>query len=128
VLTPHTAEFKAVFDLPVPQNFEDKVETVLEASKNSGCVVLLKGAVDVVSNGKYVRLNTTGNPGMTVGGTGDVLAGLVGGLIAQSHDAFEAAYLGAYINGVAGDLASSEYGYNFLASDILRYIPRVFMG
>ncbi len=128
VLTPHNAEFKAVFDLNVPQNFENKVETVLEASKSSGCVVLLKGSVDMVSNGKYVKFNATGNPGMTVGGTGDVLAGLVGGLIAQGHDAFEAACLGTYINGVAGDSAASEYGYNFLASDLLRFIPKVFMG
>ena len=75
-----------------------------------------------------VKLNSTGNPGMTVGGTGDLLAGLVGGLMAQGHSAFEAAYLGSYINGAAGDLAMDDYAYNFVASDILKYIPRYFQG
>ena len=65
---------------------------------------------------------------MTVGGTGDLLAGLVGGLIAQGHEVFEAAYLGSFINGTAGDLAREDLGYNFIASDILKHIPRVFMG
>jgi ADP-dependent NAD(P)H-hydrate dehydratase / NAD(P)H-hydrate epimerase len=63
---------------------------------------------------------------MTVGGTGDCLAGLVGGLMAQGHHGFEAAFLGAYINGKAGDLAAEKYGYNFTATDILSFIPIVF--
>ena len=60
---------------------------------------------------------------MTVGGTGDVLAGLIGGLMAQGHDAYESAYLGSFINGTAGDIAKKEYGYNFLASDVLKIYP-----
>jgi NAD(P)H-hydrate epimerase len=60
---------------------------------------------------------------MTVGGTGDCLAGLVGGLLAQGHEGFEAAFLGAYINGKAGDLAILDYGYNFTTSDLLKFIP-----
>lgn len=126
VLTPHKAEFKDFFGIDVPEKLSQKIDVVLKVSRESGFTVLLKGVVDVISNGDSVKLNSTGNPGMTVGGTGDVLAGLVGGLMAQGHEAFEAAYLGSYINGAAGDLAREDHGYNFIASDILKYIPRVF--
>lgn len=128
VLTPHKAEFKAFFGQKVFDSLDKKIKLVFDAAKEYGCTILLKGIVDVVSDGERVKLNSTGNPGMTVGGTGDLLAGLVGGLIAQGHEVFEAAYLGCYINGTAGDLAEKEYGYNFVASDILNYIPTVFKG
>ena len=127
VLTPHKAEFRAFFNLDVPENLEDKIHSVSEAASDFGCTVLLKGAVDIISDGKRTKLNTTGNPGMSVGGTGDVLAGLVGGLISKGHDVFEAAFLGSYINGAAGDLLIDTYGYNFLATDVLNNIPRIFM-
>ena len=127
VLTPHKAEFSAFFDIDLPSEFQKKIEIVKQTAKHFGCTILVKGSVDIVSNGEIVKLNSTGNPGMTVGGTGDVLAGLVGGLMAGGHTAFEAAYIGAYINGAAGNLAESDYGYNFLASDILKYIPLIFM-
>lgn len=128
VLTPHKAEFKAFFGQKVPDSLDKKIKLVLDAAKEYECTILLKGIVDIVSDGERVKLNSTGNPGMTVGGTGDLLAGLVGGLIAQGQDTFEAAYLGSYINGTAGDLAEEEYGYNFVASDILNYIPSFFKG
>ncbi len=128
VLTPHKAEFKAFFGITVPEDLDNKIKVVKVAAKRSGCVVLLKGVVDIISDGETVRLNSTGNPGMTVGGTGDVLAGVVGGLIAQGHDIFESAYLGAFINGTAGDLAKADHGYGFLASDILKYIPQAIWG
>jgi ADP-dependent NAD(P)H-hydrate dehydratase / NAD(P)H-hydrate epimerase len=127
VLTPHKAEFKAFFGIDIPKKLNQKIDVVLEYSREYECTILLKGVVDIISNGETVKLNLTGNPGMTVGGTGDILAGLVGGLMAKGHEALEAAYLGSYINGAAGDLAREDYGYNFLASDILKYIPKVFM-
>ena len=83
----------------------------------------MKGAVDIIASNDKFRLNFTGNPGMTVGGTGDCLAGLVGGLLARGHEEYEAAFLGAYINGRAGDLAALKYGYNFTTSDLLNFIP-----
>lgn len=126
VLTPHKTEFKALFGFEVPPDLQEKIKTVQKASKKCGGTVLLKGAVDVVASGEKVRLNSTGNPGMTVGGTGDCLAGLVGGLMAKGHHAFEAAFLGAYINGRAGDLAAKKYGYNFTATDLLSFIPAAF--
>jgi ADP-dependent NAD(P)H-hydrate dehydratase / NAD(P)H-hydrate epimerase len=123
VLTPHKSEFKAFFGIDVPDKLTQKIDVVLEYSKEYNCTVVLKGNIDIISNGELIKLNSTGNPGMTVGGTGDLLAGIIGGLMAQGHDSHESAYLGAFINGSAGDLAKKELGYNFLASDILKYIP-----
>lgn len=126
VVTPHSAEFKVLFDIKIPENLEDKIETVSKAARENKCVILLKGTFDIISNGKKTRLNKTGNPGMTVGGTGDCLAGLTGGLLAKGHDAFESACLGAYINGRAGDMASVKYEYHFMASDMIKYIDDAF--
>jgi NAD(P)H-hydrate epimerase len=90
-----------------------------------GCVVLLKGDTDVISDGEHVRLNRTGNPGMTVGGTGDVLSGIISGLLAQGVSAFRAAVAGAFISGAAGDLAAAEFGYHLTPTDILDHIPKI---
>jgi len=70
-----------------------------------------------------VKLNRTGNPGMTVGGTGDVLSGIVAGLMAQGVEAFRAAVAGAFINGAAGDLAEEKLGNHLTPTDLLEYIP-----
>jgi NAD(P)H-hydrate epimerase len=71
-------------------------------------------------------LNFTGNAGMTVGGTGDVLSGVVSGLMAQKVDAFEAAVAGTFVNGAAGDFVAGEIGYHMVATDIIDWIPHVF--
>ncbi len=126
VVTPHKAEFKALFGLDIPEELENKIDIISKVSKEYGCTVLLKGVLDIISNGKKTRINKTGNPGMTVGGTGDCLAGLVGGLMAKGHDGFESACLGAYINGRAGDMASKKYEYHFTASDMIKYIDDAF--
>jgi NAD(P)H-hydrate epimerase len=85
----------------------------------------LKGPVDVISDGEQTKFNFTGNPGMTVGGTGDVLSGIVGGLLAMGTDSFRAAVAGAFINGAAGDFAAAEKGYHMIPTDLLEYIPHV---
>lgn len=90
-------------------------------SNNKNIVTLLKGRIDIISDGMMTRLNSTGNAGMTVGGTGDVLAGIAGALFAQ-HDAFDAACLAAFINGRAGDVAYSKYGTGLVATDIIEEI------
>ncbi len=88
-------------------------------------MVLLKGHVDVISDGEGVKFNLTGNPGMTVGGTGDTLYGIVGALLAQGIGPFEAAVAGAFINGAAGDFVQCEKGYHMVPTDLLDWIPRV---
>ena len=90
-----------------------------------GAVTVLKGEVDVISDGERVKLNQTGNPGMTVGGTGDVLTGIISGLIAQGIDAFRAAVAGAFISGASGDLAEVALGYHLTPTDVLEYIPKI---
>lgn len=126
VVTPHSAEFKSLFGSEVPEDLESKIDVISNAAKQFGCTVLLKGKLDIISNGDKTRLNKTGNPGMTVGGTGDCLAGLTVGLMSKGHDGFEAACLGAYINGRAGDMASKKYEYHFTAGDMIKYIDDAF--
>ena len=99
------------------------------AAKELGCTVLLKAWVDVIASpaGK-VKLNYTGNSGMTVGGTGDVLAGVVGAFLSQGVEPFKAAVAGAWTCGRAGTLCLREKGYEFLASDLIDKLPAVFKG
>jgi NAD(P)H-hydrate epimerase len=126
VITPHAGEFREFSGIGAPPNLQDKIPVVKEVSRESETTVLLKGSVDIIALNDGLKLNSTGNPGMSVGGTGDCLAGLTGALLAQGHDGFEAAFLGAYINGLAGDIAAKEYGYNFRATDVLKFLPRVY--
>ncbi len=126
VITPHAGEFMEFSGHGVPQDLKSRIGVVREVSTESGTTALLKGKVDIIVQNDKLKLNNTGNPGMTVGGTGDCLAGLVGALLAQDHNGFEAAFLGAYINGRAGDLAEKDYGFNFKATDLLKFIPKAF--
>ena len=87
--------------------------------------VLLKGPTDVISDGSYVKMNRVHNEAMTVGGTGDVLTGLVAGLVAQKATPFAAARIGAFVNGVAGNLAFEEKSYGLLSTDIIEKVPFV---
>lgn len=127
VLTPHAGEFKAVTGREVPGEPEGRAKVVSGDARRLECVILLKGRIDVISSPRgEVLLNRTGNPGMTVGGTGDVLSGVVGGLMAQGLGPFEAAWAGAYVNGLAGDLCLREKGYCFTSSDLIDKLPYVF--
>mgnify|MGYP000672155337 CR=1 FL=1 len=118
ILTPHAGEFEILFGCKPTRE-----ELKKRASEDK--IILLKGPCDLISNGKEVKENCTGNPGMTVGGTGDVLAGLVAGLVAQGVKPLDAAFLAAQVNGESGDLLLKEKGYGFTASDLLEVIPRV---
>jgi NAD(P)H-hydrate epimerase len=125
VLTPHAGEYAMLTDKKPPEALAEKASEVQEAAGRLNAVILLKGAVDVISDGKRVKLNFTGNPGMTVGGTGDVLSGVVGAFLAQQAAPFEAAVAGAFVNGAAGDFVYAEKGAHMVASDLIRWIPSV---
>jgi NAD(P)H-hydrate epimerase len=125
VFTPHHGEFKILTGKDAEGGFEEQGETVRREASRLGATVLLKGRVDVVSDGVHVRYNWTGNPGMTVGGTGDVLSGVVAAFMAMGVTPFEAAVAGAFINGAAGDVAYEEKGYHLEPLDLVRKIPRV---
>ncbi|UCE57895.1 MAG: NAD(P)H-hydrate dehydratase, partial [Candidatus Bathyarchaeota archaeon] len=125
VLTPHAGEYEILTGKKLPRNLQQRAEKVQKTARKLGATMLVKGSVDVISDGKRVKFNFTGNPGMTVGGTGDVLSGLVGTFLAQDTDPFEAAVAGAFINGAAGDFVRSEKGYHMIPTDLLEWIPRV---
>ncbi len=127
VLTPHAGEFEILMGRGLPADLQGRVEHVKAAAKELGCVILLKARVDVIASPKgEVRTNHTGNPGMTVGGTGDVLAGIVGAFLTQKVEPFRAAVAGAWVCGRAGDLCLKEKGYEFIASDLIEKLPEVF--
>jgi ADP-dependent NAD(P)H-hydrate dehydratase / NAD(P)H-hydrate epimerase len=118
IVTPHEGEFKKLFGV-----LGDRIDDTQRQAHASGAVVVLKGSVDVVSDGSEVRLNKTGNPYMTVGGTGDVLAGVIGGLLAQNHDLMKSACAGVFLCGLAGDIAAREMGVSLVATDVIAKVP-----
>lgn len=125
VLTPHAGEYAILTGKRLSENLKERVSEVQKTAAELGAVILLKGSVDIICDEKRFKLNFTGNPGMTVGGTGDVLSGIVGAFLAQQADPFEAAVAGAFVNGAAGDFVYEEKGYHMVATDLLPYIPKV---
>jgi|Deesub1362A_J573_1020465.scaffolds.fasta_scaffold00036_134 NAD(P)H-hydrate epimerase len=123
ILTPHEGEFKRLFNPISWDTLQEKSQEVERWAKEIGATIILKNPIDVVSNGKMTKINLTGNAGMTVGGTGDVMAGVVSAFFAMSSDTFHAACAGAFITGLAGDKAYERMGYNFTATDVIQYIP-----
>lgn len=127
VCTPHQGELRKMGG-PAADDWRERTEAVEEFAAEVGAVLLVKGQYDVVSDGETTRVSRTGNPGMTVGGTGDVLAGITGAL-ACTLDPLDAAAIGAYVNGRAGDLAREEVGgFGLLATDLLLRIPEATWG
>jgi len=125
VLTPHAGEYAILTGEILPENQEDRALAIQKTAKKLDAVVLVKGHVDYICDAERVKLNFTHNPGMTVGGTGDVLSGIVAGLMAQKVNPFEAAVAGTFVNGAAGDFAANELGFHLVATDIIDWIPRV---
>ncbi len=125
VLTPHAGEYTILTGGKPPEDLVARVENVQKAAARLGAVILLKGAVDIISDGKRVKMNFSGNPSMTVGGTGDVLSGVVSAFLAQKADPFESAVAGAFINGAAGDFAFEQRGNHIVATDLIEWIPKV---
>lgn len=122
VLTPHDGEFARLGGLLS----RDRMAAAAELSRDLGCIVLLKGHETWITDGTTHYRNRTGNPGMAVGGSGDVLAGILAALMGQGIAPLEAAACGAWIHGAAGDLAAGELGqYGMLPTDLLERIPRL---
>ena len=122
VLTPHEGEYQR-FAGPIG---EDRIEAARRLAADLGCVVLLKGHRTVITDGTSVCINETGNPGMAVGGSGDVLAGIIVSLLGQGLSGVDAAACGAWLHGAAGDICSRSLGqYGMLPSDMLEVLPRL---
>lgn len=125
IITPHTKEFEILTGEKVLPKVEDRKEKVKKWAKKLKTTILLKGYIDVISDGKKVALNRTGSPLMTKGGLGDVLAGMAGAILSRGIDCFHTAKAAAYLNGRAGEMAAEKYGEGLLASDIFEFIPKV---
>lgn len=122
VLTPHVGEYYRLGGMQI----EDRVVAARELAEDLGVIVVLKGDGTAVSDGITSYRNNTGNPGMAVGGSGDVLAGMIVGLIGQGIPALEAAACGVWLHGKAGDVCAEALGqYGMLPSDMLDVLPRL---
>jgi hydroxyethylthiazole kinase-like uncharacterized protein yjeF len=127
VITPHEGELKTLFgEKFIPSNLDERMLFIKEKAAQINATILFKAPYDIISEGDRVKINRTGNPGMTVGGTGDVLTGIVGTFLSQGKDTFSSACVSAYINGFAGDLAVEERGFHIIATDVIEKIPRTF--
>ena len=100
-------------------------ESVHNLAGKLNATIILKKQVDIISDGQQIKKNNTGNPGMSVGGTGDVLAGIVGGLLAKNVKPFEAARMGAFLSGASGDHAFQQVGYSMTATDVIACVPTI---
>ncbi len=126
ILTPHPGEFARLVKLPriAPQERRELAERF---ANEYGVVLVLKGHQTVVTDGQTTVLNPTGNPGMATGGTGDVLTGVIAGLLCQGLTPLDAARLGVFVHGWAGDLAAAELGQtSLIASDLIGWLPAAF--
>jgi NAD(P)H-hydrate epimerase len=127
VLTPHPGEFARLVGQDVATVQARRPELAAAFAARHGVVLALKGHGTVVTDGKRIYHNRTGNPGLATGGTGDVLTGLIAALLAQGLEPFAAAQLGVYLHGLAGDLASDDLGQvSLVATDLLDYLPQAF--
>lgn len=118
ILTPHAKEFKKCFGLT------GNLSNVKRMSKKHGCIIVLKGAKDIICSSELCKFNTAGNQGMTKGGTGDVLAGLIAAL-ACTNDNWLAAAAGTFLNGLAADQLKKRISYYYSASDLVKQVPVV---
>ncbi|MFX1261460.1 MAG: NAD(P)H-hydrate dehydratase [Promethearchaeota archaeon] len=126
ILTPHWGELSILMEksLGMASDMANRIDAALETAKKYNSVILLKGPIDIVAHpdGRH-KLNRTGVPAMSVGGTGDVLSGIVAALLARGHGAFKAASAAAFVSGTAGELAFNELGDHIMATDCIERIP-----
>ena len=118
IITPQKKEFEKLFGLEATE------KNVKDMAEKFNCIILLKGPTDIICSREDCRINITGNQGMTKGGTGDVLAGLVAAL-ACKNDLYLSACAGAFINGLAGDRLKKKVSFYYNATDLADEIPKV---
>ena len=143
IITPHFNEFKQFYhnvfeyenksfiknvDNADFNSVNDKINYLQSITNHFAGVTVLKGEFDFILQNPKIKINSTGNPGMTVGGTGDSLAGFIAGLLSQNLKPFDAASVGAFLHGCAGDMAMDKYGYAFTASNLADFINIIMEG
>ena len=129
ILTPHPGEMRRLWSGLLREELPaDRQEQALQLAQRTNTVVVLKGAGTVVTDGEKVYINKTGNPGMATAGSGDVLTGVITALLGQGLSDFDAAVLGVYIHGLAGDIAAEKFGQtSLIATDIIESLPDAFL-
>lgn len=125
VATPHVGEFKYVFDVSVGEKWWERIDLATEAARKYNFTLLLKGHDTLITDGFRVKVNRWSTPGMAVGGSGDVLSGILGTFLAWGNDCFLSAAAAAYAHGDAGIRAVEKKGFHILASDLLNELPEV---
>ena len=122
ILTPHDGEFARI----CPDTYGETTDISVKFARENGCVLLRKGHGTLITDGESVFRNPTGNPGMAVGGSGDVLSGIIVSLLGQGIDPVQAAACGAWLHGAAGDRCAQSLGqYGMLPTDMLEVLPRL---
>jgi len=125
VVTPHAGEFKKMFGNTPPESKKARIAMVEKFAKEHSITILLKGPTDIISDGAKTYLNPTNTSGMTVGGTGDILSGIIAGMLARNRNALESAVISAYFNGLAGKSTQKKLGHHMTATDLLDNLPSV---
>lgn len=124
ILTPHPKEASRLLNCELKDVLNNMQQSAQKISKKYNCVTVLKSHKTIVCNNEKIYINSTGNSALAKAGSGDVLAGMISGLLAQKMNIFDSAVLGVYLHGLAGDLAKNDLSaYGVLASDTIRYIP-----
>jgi len=127
IITPHGGEYMRIFKTELKNHHSNENEQIVDVSKNAnkyGITIILKGWKNIISNGELTTVIERSTPAMTVGGTGDVLAGLVAGFFSKMNS-FEAAYTAVYFNGLAAIMAYQKVGLHMVATDLLDNLPQV---
>ena len=129
ILTPHPGEMKRLWSGLLREELpSNRQEQAIQLANRTNAVVVLKGAGTVVTDGEKVYINKTGNPGMATAGSGDVLTGVITALLGQGLSDFDAAVLGVYIHGLAGDIAAEKFGQvSLITTDIIDSLPDAFL-
>ena len=128
ILTPHPKEMSRLLKIDVEKINQSREEFAIYCAQKFNSVVLLKGHNTIVTNGQRIYINQTGNSSLAKAGSGDVLTGIISGLMAQGISPFEAGIKGAYLHGLAGELSSKDLSeYSVLASDLINYLPKVLL-
>tara|TARA_B100000029_G_scaffold53909_1_gene48915 strand:+ start:1620 stop:2483 length:864 start_codon:yes stop_codon:yes gene_type:complete len=126
IVTPHSGEFYRLFGEELPSEKKYHFNFITKVAKKYSVTILLKGMTDIISDGKRTFQNSkTNSSGMTVGGTGDVLSGIISGLLARNRNPLESAASGAYLNGLCGKYVQKQIGTHMIASDLIDAFPHV---
>ncbi len=124
IITPHPKELSRLLKVSIDEILDNREKYARIASQTYDCITVLKGKNTIVTNGDEIFINKSGNCALAKAGSGDVLTGIISGLLSQHLSLFDAAKLGVYIHGLSGDIASEDLTvYSVLASDVIDYIP-----